>query len=226
VTESSRPEVSARPTATQIYESGLDHLLASTGDPSTFYAVDETGSRRRLPLNRWLEEAPADEELLLDRAVGPVLDIGCGAGRHLVALRNRSIDASGIEVSELAVEIARRRDVNVIHGSVFDLSEAQGWKTALLLDGNVGIGGEPRRLLSRTAELLAPGGHALVEVEPPGEETRVLDLRLEGLGDVSEWFPWAWVGVDGIDSVAAGTGLDVAEVWAIGERWFAQLSRA
>ena len=214
-----------RPTATEIYESGLDHLLSSR-DPATFYAVDESGARRRLPLDRWLEEAPADEELLLERAEGPVLDIGCGAGRHLVALRNRGIEASGVEVSAFAVEIARDREVSVIHGSVFDLPETQGWMTALLLDGNVGIGGEPVRLLGRTAELLATGGRALVELEPPGVETRVLNLRLEGPGDVSDWFPWAWVGVDGIEALAGAAGLSVGDVWAIGERWFAQLGRS
>ncbi len=225
MSESTRPEAPARPSATRIYEIGLDHLLGS-GDPAAFYAVDESGSRRRLPLDRWLDEAPADEELLLDRAVGPVLDIGCGAGRHLAALRRRGVVAAGVEVSGLAVEIARGREVSVIHGSVFDLPEAQGWMTALLIDGNVGIGGEPRRLLTRTAELLAPGGYALVELEPPGVETRILNLRLEGPDDVSDWFPWAWVGADGIEALAAGTGLRVGEVWAIGERWFAQLSRS
>ena len=225
MSDSIRPEAPARPSATRIYEIGLDHLLGSR-DPAAFYAVDESGSRRRLPLDRWLDEAPADEELLLDRATGPVLDIGCGAGRHLVALRRRGVVAAGVEVSGLAVEIARSRDVNVIHGSVFDLPEAQGWMTALLLDGNVGIGGEPRRLLSRTAELLAPGGRALVEIEPPGVETRILNLRLEGPDDVSEWFPWAWVGTDGIEALAEGTGLAVDEVWAIGERWYARLSRS
>ncbi len=211
-------------TATEIYESGLDHLLSSD-DPAAFYAVDELGSRRQLPLDRWLTEAPKEEELLLDRAAAPVLDIGCGAGRHLVALKNRGIEASGVEVSGLAVEIARGREASVIHGSVFDVPESVGWKTALLLDGNVGIGGEPQKLLTRTAELLVPGGNALVELEPPGVQTRILNLRLEGPGDVSEWFPWAWVGTDGIAPLADGAGLSVREIWPIGKRWFAELVR-
>jgi len=211
--------------ATEIYESGLDHLLSSA-DPAAFFAVDEHGLKRRLPLDRWLTDAPEDEEMLLDHAVGPVLDIGCGAGRHLAALRKRNVEASGVEVSVRAAAIARGRAARVIHGSVFEMPESADWMTALLLDGNVGIGGEPQRLLSRTAGLLRPGGFALVELEAPGVETRVLKLRLEGPDDVSEWFPWAWVGVDGIEPVLAGTGMELGEIWPIGERWFARLTRA
>jgi SAM-dependent methyltransferase len=223
--EAIEPEAAVMPSATDIYETGLDHLLSSE-NPAAFYAVDELGSRRRLPLDRWLADAPEDEELLLDRAVGPVLDIGCGAGRHLAALAARGIEATGVEVSSRAVDIARGRFADVVHGSVFDLPETGNWMTALLIDGNVGIGGEPGRLLTRTAALIDPRGSALVELEPPGSETRVLNLRLEGPGEVSEWFPWAWVGTDGIEQLATGAGLTVSEVWPIGNRWFAQLCRA
>jgi SAM-dependent methyltransferase len=225
MTEAIGSKAADRPSATEIYEAGLDHLLSS-GNPAAFYAVDELGSRRRLPLDRWLGDAPEEEELLLDRAAGPVLDIGCGAGRHLVALSARGITATGVEVSSRAVDIARGRSADVVHGSVFDLPGDSAWATALLLDGNIGIGGEPERLLARTATLLERRGTALVELEPPGCETRVLNLRLEGPGEVSEWFRWAWVGTDGIEELATGSGLNVVEVWSIGERWFAQLSRA
>ncbi len=222
--EAIRPGEAVRPTANEIYEQGLNQLLSSA-EPGSLHAVDGNGARRRLPLDRWLTEAPSDEEMLLERAVGPVLDIGCGAGRHLVALGNRGIEATGVEVSDLAVEIARGRRAKVIHGSVFDLPETASWQTALLLDGNIGICGEPQRLLQRVARLLQPGGAALVELDPPGAETKVLNLRLEGPGESSEWFPWAWVGVDGIEAVSTGTGLTVSEVWPIGERWFAELRR-
>ena len=222
--ESSGPRAATRLTANEIYERGLEHMLSSE-NPDSFHAVDQNGTRRRLPLDRWLTEAPDDEERLLERAAGPVLDIGCGAGRHLVALGRRGVEATGVEVSGRAADIARKRGAKVIHGSVFDLTATGEWQTALLLDGNIGIGGEPRRLLQRTAELLRAGGGALVELDPPGAETKALDLRLEAPGDLSEWFPWAWVGVDGIEAVATGTGLSVSEVWPIGERWFVHLIR-
>jgi hypothetical protein len=38
----------------------------------------------------------------------------------------------------------------------------------LLLDGNIGIGGDPHRLLRRVRELLTPTGRLLVELDVDG----------------------------------------------------------
>ncbi|MGK2955744.1 MAG: class I SAM-dependent methyltransferase [Solirubrobacterales bacterium] len=218
------PELTVR-SATEIYESGMDDLRSET-DSVDYYAVGEDGTRRLLPIGRWLTRPPEDEELLLDRAIGPVLDVGCGPGRHLNALCRRGIDATGIDVSGYAVAIAREGQARVIHGSVFDVPALDEWETALLLDGNIGIGGDPRRLLARVAEFLSRTGSILVEVEPPQSETRSVNLRLEGPRDVSEWFPWAWVGADGIDAISGDAGLKVIDQWSTEGRWFAQLHLA
>ena len=218
------PELTLR-SATELYESGMDGLRSKLDD-AAYYAVAEDGTRRHLPIANWLRHAADHEERLLDRASGPVLDIGCGPGRHLAALGRRGIEATGVEVSGYAVAIARERSGSVIHGSVFDVPEAGVWQTALLLDGNVGIGGDPERLLRRTAELLKPGGQVLVELEPPESETRSVRLRLEGPTDVSEWFPWAWVGTDAISRIAGNAGFRTVEVWSTRDRWFAQLGLA
>lgn len=214
------PEMIMR-TANDLYESGMDAVTSS--ESTLYYAVGEDGSRRLLPIGRWLTQAPEDEERLLDRATGPVLDIGCGAGRHLAALGRRGVEATGVEISQFAVALARGQNASVIHGDVFEVPMLPEWHTALLLDGNVGIGGDPERLLSRTAALLCTGGQVLVELEPPSVETRALRLRLEGPDDVSEWFPWAWVGTDAIASLARAVGMAVADIWSSGSRWFAQL---
>ena len=114
----------------------------------------------------------------------------------------------------------------MIHGDVFGSVPGAGdYLTALLLDGNVGIGGAPDLLLRRTRELLAPGGAALVELDPPGRPTFTTRLRLEAHGAVSEWFSWARVGVDGIAPLAARAGLERAGVLAVETRWIAVLRR-
>lgn len=180
---------------------------------------------RPVHLQRWLDRpAPADETVL-DRAAEPVLDIGCGPGRHVGELAQRGVLALGVDASPMAVRLARARGAEVHEGSVFGHVPGPGtWGSALLLDGNLGIGGDPARLLRRVGELLAPGGCALVELDPPGFPTRSVRARLEGAHGRSAWFPWALVGVDGLSDLAARCSLQVAETWEHGGRWFADLS--
>lgn len=97
--------------------------------------------------------------------------------------------------------------------------------TALLLDGNIGIGGDAVVLLRRVATLLGPAGRALVEVEAPGVSSRVIRARVERGAEHGPWFPWALVGADGIDAVGRLGGFSRAAVWTGGGRWFAQLDR-
>jgi hypothetical protein len=84
----------------------------------------------------------------------------------------------------------------------------------LLLDGNVGIGGAPERLLRRVAGLLAPDGEAIVELEPPGVAARVERVRLESGSLHSAWFDWARVGTDAIGDLAGAAGLVPVESFA------------
>jgi SAM-dependent methyltransferase len=184
------------------------------------------GTLERLPLDRWLGAADAADAEALALAEPWVLDLGCGPGRHLAALRASGKPALGVDLSPVAVRLARRRGAAAIPGDVFgDVPWAGRWRTALLLDGNIGIGGAPGALLRRTRELLAPGGAALVELDAPGAPTFRTRIRLEAPGVVSDWFGWARVGVDGIAALAARADLAVEDVHCAGGRWLARLRR-
>jgi SAM-dependent methyltransferase len=184
------------------------------------------GRVRALPLRRWLAPVDATDRALLAHAVAPVLDIGCGPGRHLAALAAAGREGLGLDLSPVAVRIARDRGADVILRSVFaDVPRAGTWGTALLLDGNIGIGGRPEALLARARDLVAPGRSVLVETAPPGQPTRRERVRLEARGAQSPWFGWATVGIDGIGPVARAAGLRCADVLDLGGRWFARLER-
>jgi len=204
-------------------------LLASVAaghDPGDARVRIGGGRSQALPVTRWL--APVDEadRAVLARARGPVLDIGCGPGRHLAALAAAGVEGLGLDLSPVAVRLARARGADAILRSVFaDVPRAGTWRTALLLDGNVGIGGAPAALLARARALVAPGGVVLAETGPPGTPSRRLRVRLEAPGSVSPWFGWATVGPDGIAAPARAAGLVPAGTFDAGGRWFARLER-
>jgi SAM-dependent methyltransferase len=180
-----------------------------------------------LDVGRWMAATDPVDEQLLDRAEGPVLDVGCGPGRHVRALHARGVTALGLEISPTAVALARRRGAPVMHRSVFDALPGHGlWRTALLLDGSVGIGGDPVALLRRVREILHPRGQVLIEVEPSHVPTESMVVRIETRLCESPWFPWARVSVEGVDDLAAEAGLRAAESWEDGGRWFSALDRA
>ena len=176
------------------------------------------------PAERWFEPVTSAEHRLLERAVGPVLDIGCGPARHALVLAQAGIVSLGIDISIPALAVARQRGAPVLHRSIFDRVPGHGrWGTALLLDGNIGIGGAPAVLLRRVVDLLRAGGRALVEVGPPGTVAIPRTVRLEHDGRSGPWFAWAEVGVDDLDDLAADAGMHVHDLWNDSARWFAQL---
>ena len=184
------------------------------------------GPARPLPIDDWCAPASAGEVELLAGLRGPVLDLGCGPGRLVVALGQLGIPAMGIDASPCAIGLALAGGAAVLERSVFDPLPGEGrWPSVLLFDGNVGIGGDPIALLRRVASLLATTGLALVEVEPPGTATTSTRARLEWQHETTTWFPWAWVGADGLDEMVCEAGL-VRRRWrVVGRRWFAELSR-
>lgn len=174
------------------------------------------------PDNRWAMPADHAERALVELVAAPVLDVGCGPGRHVVALAERGIPALGIDVCERALDLARNQGASVLHRSVFDRVPAAGrWGSALLLDGNIGIGADPVRLMRRVAALLRPGGRLLVELDPPGTSAEVRRVRLEivaGRGtdsvDVGPWFDFGRLPADQVETTAAHAGLDVVDIWS------------
>jgi len=207
----------------ELYGEGL--LTAASGTPSGTWLRYEDGGLDVLDLPRWSAPAAGADGALLDRCTGPVLDLGCGPGRLMRALAARGLECLGVDVAPVAVALARTGGVAVLQASVFDpVLDDSRWSTVLLADGNVGIGGDPAALLARCRGLLLDGGQVLVELDPPGCPTRTVRVRVETLlGRSSSWFPWAHVGVDDVDAVAAAAGLGRSETWHMGSRWFAVL---
>jgi hypothetical protein len=117
--------------------------------------------------------------------------------------------------------------VSALLRDVFDPVPGEGrWGTALLADGNIGIGGDPVALLSRVRELIAPTGRVVVEVSAPGTGVDTRHVRLESAVGRSRAFPWTLVGTDAIAAVAEAAGLRLASQHVYGARHCAVLEVA
>jgi SAM-dependent methyltransferase len=207
---------------------GVLHGEAPAGSAQTEIEHAD-GSITPLWAGDWRRLQPGDASLI-DRCSGPTLDVGSGPGRLAVALAERGVPTLGIDVAPQAVRMARSAGSLTLLRDVFDRVPGTGrWTIVLLADGTIGIGGDPSALLQRVAELLAPFGQALVEVQPPGRELRRERVRLRhcrGHGQrVGDWFPWAHVGADQLSGIAAEAGLCPAETWSSGGRWFTTLRK-
>jgi hypothetical protein len=132
--------------------------------------------------------------------------------------------AVGVDTAPAATDMARARGAPVLQRSIFDRLPGPGrWGSAILLDGNIGIGGDAVSLLRRLRDLLRPDGRVLLELDPPGRGSQAFRAHLDNGSARSAWFPWARVAADDVGEVAVAAGFRPDEVWASGNRWFACL---
>jgi SAM-dependent methyltransferase len=188
----------------------------------------EDGSVHGLPVHSWLGRRHSDRTF--DQAVvglcdGPTIDLGCGPGRLVVNLMQRGIPALGVDQSATAVDLARLKGAAALRRDVFaPLPGAGRWSTVLLADGNVGLGGDPRRVLRRAGELLHSGGSCVTEFDRATVGVVSRWVRLESSRTIGPWFRWASVGIDGARRLADEVGLTVTAVHPIGDRVLATLT--
>ena len=96
-----------------VYGAALDRGLS-------LVARHDDGLIQTLAVKQWLDDADPVDERLIEQARGPVLDVGCGPGRHVHALVRRGVPVLGIDASPSAVRIASARGGEAVQGDVFD----------------------------------------------------------------------------------------------------------
>jgi SAM-dependent methyltransferase len=179
-----------------------------------------------LEVERWCARADAVDLDVLDRCEGTVLDVGCGPGRLVAELAARGRSVLGIDVSEAAVDHTVRLGGRALRRSVFDPLPREGrWGTVLLMDGNVGIGGDPRALLRRVAGILRPGGLLIAETVSldVDERARVQVVGVADARGTGTPFPWARLGTPALLRYARRAGWRAVAQWTAGSRRFAAL---
>lgn len=139
-------------------------------------------------LFRSYHEMPPLEQRALNEARGKVLDVGAGAGCHALALQERGLDVTAVDISPLSCETMKERGVaNVECVNIFNQRFQERFDTLLLLMNGTGIAGKLSRLpqlLSRLKQLMNPGAQILIDSSDLRyvyeDENGVLDVDLDG----------------------------------------------
>jgi SAM-dependent methyltransferase len=121
------------------------------------------------------EQATAEIAGLLPRlrqAPGPVIDAGCGAGRHLQALRTAGLPVVGFDLSPDLLGVAAQRPTvggRLARADLRDPPFASGCGAILCLFTAFGYFDDETNAacLSRLADLLAPGGWLVLDLPDP-----------------------------------------------------------
>ncbi|KKD03155.1 class I SAM-dependent methyltransferase [Streptomyces sp. WM6386] len=182
-----------------------------------------------LEVERWCAGADAADMSVLEHCEGAVLDVGCGPGRLVAELAARGRPALGVDVSEAAVARTVRLGGQALQRSVFEPLPAEGrWDTILLIDGNIGIGGDPTALLRRMSQLLGQNGLLIAEAVPDSEvdervTVHVVSITASAHGTAGPPFPWARLGTPALLRLATHAGWRPERQWTTGGRSFVAL---
>ena len=191
------------------------------------------------PFRKW----PKAERKAMRIARGRVLDVGCGAGRVALYLQERGHDVVGIDLSPLAVEVARGRGVKDVRElPVTRVSRRLGrFDTIVMYGNNFGLMGGKRRapwLLRRFHSITNEGARILAEsVNPYGTDKPEhlafhrrnrrrgrmggqLRIRIRHGSHATPWFDYLLASPEEMAKLAKGTGWELTEVIDEGEHLY------
>jgi len=182
---------------------------------------------------------PPWERLMLDECRGNVLDVGAGAGSHALALQEKGKKVTALDISPGATEVMKARGVEqAVCADIWEFDQ-KGFDSVLFLMNGIGIAGNLGRLpslLSHAAGLLSPGGVIYVEstdlmymfeeedgsvLLPMGEQYYgevTYQLRYKELK--GEPFPWLFVDMDNLSTIARSCGLQMDVIYQGGDNHY------
>jgi SAM-dependent methyltransferase len=186
--------------------------------------------------------APHLQAALQRHAHGRVLDIGCNAGRHALYLQQDGLDVLGVDVSPLAIAVAKER--GLAHAQVLSIDELSGdlglFDTILMLGNNFGLFGsaaKARRLLRRFKSFTRPGATLIAEslnvygTKDPdhlaylaanrerGRMSGQIRMRARYKRFATPWFDYLMVSPQELETLVTGTG------WRVTSRFPATTAR-
>jgi SAM-dependent methyltransferase len=111
-------------------------------------------------------ELPEIERRALSLCRGKVLDVGAGAGRHVLELQRTGLEVVAVDVNRDAIEVMRDRGVRDARIGDIDAAGAEEYDTILLMMHGIGLVGDLEGLeafLDRARRRLRPNGQILCD---------------------------------------------------------------
>jgi SAM-dependent methyltransferase len=212
--------------ALEIVERDDGSINASGYGPEAYFA----------PFRRWSKT----ERAALRFARGRALDVGVGAGRVAIELQERGHEVVGIDVSRLALEVARRRGAKDVRElAVTQVGRQLGlFDTIVMFGNNCGLFGSRRRapwLLRRFKSVTTPQAKILAASTDPyttdnpehlayhernrrrGRMAGQLRIRVRHGLYTTPWFDYLLASPDELAELAKGTGWELMRVIGEGE---------
>ena len=160
-----------------------DGLLYSGAGPEVYLA----------PYRRWA----IHERRCMRWVRGRVLDVGCGAGRVTLHLRDRGFEVRAFDVSPLAVEVCRRRGIERVEvRSITRIGREMGtFDTIVMLGSNFGLFGDlarARRLLKRMHRMTTGAGRIVASTRDPHATDDPVDLEYLHRNELRGRMPGQW----------------------------------
>lgn len=174
----------------------------------------------------------------LECSKGRVLDVGAGAGCHALALQDRGLAVTAIDVSPSSVEVMQKsgvEDARLVN--LYDTNLSETFDTILMLMNGSGIIGKIANMsqfFARIDSLLAPGGQVLmdssdliflfededggVDINLAGDYYGEVDFAMQYKNIKGDTFDWLYVDFETLAFHASENGFE-AELVMQGEHY-------
>jgi SAM-dependent methyltransferase len=188
---------------------------------------------------------PELDKIAVERCVGRVLDIGAGAGSHSLAIQDRGLDVTSVDVSAKAVQLMSERGCrNATVGDVFD-SYSEPFDTVFVIL-NIGIVQNLdglARFLKQLETLLTAGGQLITDsIDPRNSEDESYrkytqdkvakgcylgerTLRFEYQDQKSDWFEWMHIDPETFGHYVDAAGYSMAHLGNDGKRYLVSIAK-
>jgi len=176
------------------------------------------------------DQFPTIEKDSMNFVQGLILDVGCGAGRHALYLQTKGFNVVALDISPLAIRVARKRGVSnpILAAAPWLPFRSETFDTLLLMFNNFGICGgyqESTRYLTELNRILKQGGRILASSLHPtltddeshlkyhelnrkrGLPLGLVTIRLEYGGEVGSWFKLLLASPEEMKMLSAKAGL-------------------